>query len=45
MCDQWLRGSGGARVEIDQSLQLWLPVSFDPATGVAKMQLAKEWKP
>jgi hypothetical protein len=45
MCDQWLRGPGGARVEIDQSLQLWLPVSFDHATGVAKMQFAKEWKP
>ena len=40
MCDQWFRGPGGASVEIDQSLQLWLPVSFDPATGVVKMQFA-----
>jgi hypothetical protein len=45
MCDQWFRGPGGARVEIDQSLQLWMPVRFDPATGVAKMQFIKEWKP
>ena len=45
MCDQWFRGSGGARVEIDASLQLWLPVRFDPATGEARMQFVPEWDP
>jgi hypothetical protein len=45
MCDQWFRGPGGQRVPIDESCQLWLPVSFDPATGVAKMLHVKEWDP
>jgi hypothetical protein len=45
MCDQWFRGPKGERVPIDQSLQLWLPVSFDPTTGVAKMLHFKEWDP
>ena len=45
MCDQWFRGPQGERVPIDESLQLWLPVTFDPQTGVARMQLLKEWDP
>jgi hypothetical protein len=32
MCDQWFRGPNGERVPIDQSCQLWLPVSFDART-------------
>jgi hypothetical protein len=45
MCDQWFRGPKGKRVPIDDSLQLWLPVTFDPATGVAKMQFVQQWDP
>ena len=45
MCDQWLRGPKGERVPIDESCQLWLPVSFDPASGAAKMQHVDEWNP
>lgn len=45
MCDQWFRGPGGKRVDIDLSLQQWLPINFDPATGAAKMQFVKEWEP
>ena len=45
MCDQWFFGPTGERVEIDKSSQLWLPVSFDPTSGVAKMQLLEEWNP
>jgi len=32
-------------VPIDESCQLWLPLSFDPATGVAKMLHVDEWAP
>jgi hypothetical protein len=45
MCDQWFRGPRGEHVPIDESCQLWLPVSFDPASGVAKMQHVEEWSP
>jgi hypothetical protein len=45
MCDQWFRGPQGQRVPIDQSCQLWLPVSFDSMTGVAEMQHVKGWDP
>ena len=45
VCDQWFHGSRGKRVPIDESCQLWLPVSFDPATGVAKMLQVQEWEP
>ena len=37
MCDQWFRGPQGERVSIDESCQLWLPLSFDPATETAEM--------
>jgi hypothetical protein len=45
MCDQWFRGPKGQRVPIDQSCQLWLPVSFDPKTEMAKMLHVEEWDP
>jgi hypothetical protein len=45
MCDQWFRGPQGERVPIDESLQWWLPVTFDPQTGVARMQRVNEWEP
>jgi hypothetical protein len=45
MCDQWFRGPTGQRVSIDESCQLWMPVSFDPQTRVAKMHLRSEWEP
>jgi hypothetical protein len=45
MCDQWFRGSTGQRVPIDESCQLWLPVSFDLKSEVAAMQHVKEWDP
>jgi hypothetical protein len=35
LCDQWFRGPKGQRVPIDDSLQLWLPVTFDPTTDTA----------
>ena len=44
MCDQWFRGPQGQRVPIDESCQLWLPVLFDPATGVAKGLNVEQWK-
>ena len=45
MCDQWFRGPKGQRVPIDESCQLWLPVSFDPKTEVAKMLHVEQWNP
>jgi hypothetical protein len=45
MCDQWFCGPKGQQVPIDESLQLWLPVTFDPTTGVAKMEHVQEWDP
>ncbi len=45
MCDQWFRGPTGQRAPIDESCRLWLPVSFDPKTEVAKMEHVEEWDP
>jgi hypothetical protein len=47
MCDQWIAGGAGADRSLphDRSRQLWLPVDFDPATGVAKMRHVSEWDP
>ena len=45
LCDQWLIGAGGERVSGEKSCQLWLPVSFDPLSGLAKMEYRKEWDP
>jgi hypothetical protein len=45
VCDQWFRGPKGERVPLDESAYLWLPVSFDPATGVARMRHVEQWDP
>src|SRR6185295_1801920 len=45
MCEQWLIFPNGERVPAEQSCQLWLPVTFDPATGVAKMVHVNQWDP
>jgi len=45
LCDQWLIGPDGTRVPAERSCQLWLPIAFDPATGIAKMEYHKEWDP
>lgn len=47
MCDQWFVGPDGLTRElpIDKSRQLWLPVDFDPQTGVAKMRYVEKWDP
>jgi hypothetical protein len=45
LCEQWLTGPGGERVPAELSCQLWLPVTFDPATGVARMQHVERWDP
>ena len=45
MCDQWFRGPQGQRVPIDESCQLWLPVTFDAKTEVAKMLHVAQWDP
>ena len=45
MCDQWFRGPEGERVSIEESLQLWLPVQFDPQTGEARMKKSEQWFP
>jgi hypothetical protein len=47
MCDQWFVGPNGLdrRLPIDRSRQLWLPVDFDPETGVAMMRPVESWDP
>jgi hypothetical protein len=45
MNEQWLLGPDGQRAPAEQSTQLWLPVSFDPGTGVARMQFVEQWDP
>jgi len=45
MCDQWFRGPEGKKVSIDESCQLWMPVSFDAKTNTAQMQPPREWDP
>jgi hypothetical protein len=45
LCDQWFVGPGGEEVTCDQSCQFWVPVTFDPATGAAKLQNLKAWDP
>ena len=45
MCDGWFRDPKGRRVTIDESCQLWLPVSFDPTTETAKMLRVEAWDP
>ena len=43
--EQWLIGPDGKRVPAELSCQLWLPVTFDPDTGIAQMQHVKQWDP
>jgi Glycosyl hydrolases family 43 len=45
MNEQWLLGPDGKRAPAEQSTQLWLPVTFDPTTGVARMQFVEQWDP
>jgi hypothetical protein len=45
LCEQWLIGPKGERVPAEQSCQLWLPVTFDPVTGAAKMEHVEKWDP
>jgi hypothetical protein len=45
MCEQWLIGPTGSRVPGEQSCQLWLPVTFNPATGAAKLTHVEKWNP
>jgi hypothetical protein len=45
LCDQWLIGPDGNRVSGEESCQLWMPVAFDPVSGIAKMDCRKEWDP
>jgi hypothetical protein len=45
MCEQWLIGPNGEQVPAEESCQLWLPVTFDPATGVAMMEHVDRWDP
>ncbi|RPJ19309.1 MAG: hypothetical protein EHM35_20815 [Planctomycetaceae bacterium] len=45
LCEQWLIGPDGKRVPAELSSQLWLPVTFDPDTGIAQMQHVEQWDP
>jgi len=45
LCEQWLTGPDGQKVTAEASTQLWLPVSFDPVTGIARMQYTRQWAP
>jgi hypothetical protein len=45
MCDQWFRGPNGVKVPIEKSVQLWLPLHFEPKTGKARMQHLEQWYP
>lgn len=45
MCDQWLTGPDGKRAPGEESAQLWLPVRFDPGTGVARLEPVESWNP
>lgn len=45
MCEQWLIGPDGKRAPAEESCQLWLPVSFDPKTGVARLDHVAQWDP
>jgi hypothetical protein len=45
MCDQWLTGPDGNRASGEESALLWLPVHFDPRTGVARLEPVESWNP
>jgi len=44
LCDQWWTGTPG-RNDLETSRYLWLPVSFDPATGRVKLEYKAQWNP
>jgi len=44
LCDQWWAGQKGNR-DLEASRYVWLPVSFDPATGEAKLEYKDKWNP
>ncbi len=44
ICDQWWAGPKGYG-DLEESRQLWIPVSFDPATDEAKMIHKEQWTP
>lgn len=45
ICEQWLIGPEGQPVTTEKSTQLWLPIIFAPATGIAEMRYAEQWDP
>lgn len=45
LCEQWLTGPDGKPAPAERSTQLWLPVTFDPTTGTARMQYVGQWDP
>ncbi|MBN2294155.1 MAG: family 43 glycosylhydrolase, partial [Pirellulales bacterium] len=47
ICDQWFVGPHGVdrNMPADRSRQLWLPIDFNPETGVAKMLHVEKWDP
>lgn len=45
LCEQWLIGPEGQTVAAEKSTQLWLPILFDPETGIAKMHYVQQWDP
>ncbi len=44
LCDQGWMGPAG-RNDLEQSRYLWLPVSFNPSTGEARMTYYRQWDP
>lgn len=42
MCDQWWTPD---RTDINRSRYLWLPLTFDPNTGVACLHYREQWDP
>jgi hypothetical protein len=44
LCDQWWAGPKGHQ-DLDGSRYLLLPVSFNPATGAARIEYKKRWQP
>jgi hypothetical protein len=45
LCEQWLTGPDGRPAPAERSTQLWLPVTFDPQTGIARMRYVEQWDP
>lgn len=45
MCERWYRNPKGEPAPAGESSQLWLPVKFDPTTGLAEMVYQQQWDP